>query len=533
MALREADDRFPPSTLLLDGNSLTIAEVCSVARSLTAEVTLAPSAVEGMLRSRALIDRLAAGDQPVYAVNTGVGLLADVRIEREDLDLLQRGVIRSHATGVGEPLSREVVRAMMLIRANVLAKGLSGIRPIVAERLLDLVNRGVTPVVPSQGSVGASGDLAPLAHIALALIGEGDVEMNGSVIPSRDALARSGLEPIELLAKEGLALINGTQATTGLGVLSLLAAERAVETAEVAGATSLEGLRGTPEPFRPEVHEARPHPGQIASAQRLRALLVDSEIRESHRYNDPRVQDAYSLRCMPQVHGAARGALRYVRQVLEIEVNSTTDNPLIFPDAGVVLSAGNFHAQVVAQALDFLAIAVADVASISERRVERLLNPDLSGLPAFLARDPGIESGFMIAQIAAVDLLAEMRVLAHPASVDSVPTSGNKEDHVSMGMAAARKARRAVECLEYVLAIELLCATQALEFLKPLRPGRGVQLAYTRVRHQVRPLEGDRVLGPDIERLRQMVHAGEFATLALDEAEQVVVPRGRRAKDHR
>ena len=517
----------------ITGQGLTLDDVQRVALGHERDLVLSPEAREKVSRSRRYVEELLQKNERIYGVTTGFGRLSDVFIQPDRRKELQLNLIRSHASGVGPRLSSPEVRAMMLLRANSLARGDSGCRVEVVERLLDFLRVGIHPVVPEFGSVGASGDLAPLAHVALALLGEGDVEMNGSVIPSRDALARSHLEPIELLAKEGLALINGTQATTGLGVLSLLAAERAVETAEVAGATSLEGLRGTPEPFRPEVHEARPHPGQIASAQRLRALLVDSEIRESHRYNDPRVQDAYSLRCMPQVHGAARGALSYVRQVLEIEVNSTTDNPLIFPDPGVVLNAGNFHAQVVAQALDFLAIALADVASISERRVERLLNPESSGLPAFLARDPGIESGFMIAQIAAVDLLAEMRVLAHPASVDSVPTSGNKEDHVSMGMAAARKARRAVECLEYVLAIELLCATQALEFLKPLRPGRGVQLAYTRVRHQVRPLEGDRVLGPDIERLRQMVHAGEFATLAFDEAEQVVVPHGRRAKDHR
>jgi histidine ammonia-lyase len=294
----------------------------------------------------------------------------------------------------------------------------------------------------------------------------------------------------------------------------LLGAERALETVEVAGAMSLEGLRGTPEPFRPEIHRTRPHPGQIESAARLWSLLADSEIRESHRYNDPRVQDAYSLRCMPQVHGATRQVLAYVRQIIEVEINSATDNPLIFPVEEMVISAGNFHAQIVAQALDFLAIGLADIASISERRIERLLNPDLSDLPAFLARDPGIQSGLMITQLAAADLLAELRVLAHPASVDSVPTSGNKEDHVSMGMTAARKARRAVECLEYVLALELLCAAQALEFLKPLKPGRGVKQAYDLVRERVTPLDGDRVLTGDIEAIRDLVRHGAFVPLA-------------------
>jgi histidine ammonia-lyase len=525
----------------ITGQTLTLEDVERVALARERDLVLSPQAEEKVTRSRSFVEGLLEQNERIYGVTTGFGRLSEVFIQPPRRKDLQLNLIRSHASGLGSHLSSAEVRTMMLLRANSLARGDSGCRVEVVQRLIDFLRLGIHPVVPEIGSVGASGDLAPLAHVALALLGEGEVEMNGSVIPSRDALARSRLEPIELLAKEGLALINGTQATTGLGVLSLLAAERAIETSEVAGATSLEGLRGTPEPFRAEVQEARPHPGQIASAQRLRAILADSEIRESHRYNDPRVHDAYSLRCMPQVHGAARGALAYVRQVLEIEVNSTTDNPLIFPDAGVVLSAGNFHAQVVAQALDFLAIAVADVASISERRVERLLNPDLSGLPAFLARDPGIESGFMIAQVAAVDLLAEMRVLAHPASVDSVPTSGNKEDHVSMGMAAARKARRAVECLEYVLAIELLCAMQALEFLKPLRPGRGVLLAYEKVRQHVRALEGDRVLTRDIERLREMVHAGEFATLALQASERVAGPsldgtppaRGKRVSDRR
>ncbi len=525
--------------IAITGRSLTLEDVERVALGQEREAVLSDDAQARIQRSRTYVEELLEQNERIYGVTTGFGRLSEVFIQPRRRKDLQLNLIRSHASGVGTRLSVREVRTLMLLRANSLARGDSGCRVEVVQRLLDFLRLGIHPIVPEVGSVGASGDLAPLSHITLAMLGEGDVELDGGIIPSKQALAQSGLPPIELLAKEGLALINGTQATTGLGVLALLGAERAVETAEVAGATSLEGLRGTPEPFRAEVQEARPHPGQITSAERLRALLADSEIRESHRYNDPRVHDAYSLRCMPQVHGAARGALGYVRQVLTIEVNSTTDNPLIFPDAGIVLSAGNFHAQVVAQALDFLAIALTDVASISERRIERLLNPDLSGLPAFLARDPGIESGFMIAQVAAVDLLAEMRVLAHPASVDSVPTSGNKEDHVSMGMAAARKARRVVECLEYVLAIELLCAAQALEFLKPLQPGRGVKVAYERVRQQVAPLEGDRVLSADIERLRQLVRDGELAALALELSEQVETApsnhhrarRGRRARD--
>ncbi|HSG81903.1 MAG TPA: aromatic amino acid lyase, partial [Gemmatimonadota bacterium] len=369
---------------------------------------------------------------------------------------------------------------------------------------------GVDPVIPEFGSVGASGDLAPLAHVALCLLGEGHVHGAGEPEDAAVALKRVGLQPLQLREKEGLALINGTQATTGLGVLAAYGAELALETAELAGAMSLEGLMGTPTPFDERVHASRPHPGQIASAARLRALLAESEIRESHRHGDPRVHDAYSLRCMPQVHGAAREVLGFVRKVLEIEINSSTDNPLVFAEAGEILSAGNFHAQLPSQSLDFLTIACTDLASISQQRIERLLNPDLSGLPAFLASEPGVESGFMIAQVAAVDVLSEMRVLSHPASVDSVTTSANKEDHVSMGLESARKASRAVLCLQYVLAIELMCAAQALEFLQPLKPSAGVEVGYQLVRQHVAPLDGDRVLGADIGRLQRLIAEGAF-----------------------
>jgi histidine ammonia-lyase len=387
----------------------------------------------------------------------------------------------------------------------------------VVERLLDLLARGWTPVVPSAGSVGASGDLAPLAHIAITLLGEGEVWVDGARRPAARLLATHGLEPLVLQAKEGLALINGTQATTALGILAWLGARDALEALEVAGAMSLEALRGTPDAFRPEVGAVRPHPGQMASAARLRHLLRDSEIRESHRHGDPRIQDAYSLRCMPQVHGAARQALDYVGTVLETEANSVTDNPLIFPEAGVVTSAGNFHAQVVSQALDFACLALADLASISERRLERLLNPDLSqGLPAFLAQRPGLESGLMIAQITACDLLGEMRVLAHPASCDSVPTSANQEDHVSMGLAAARKFRRSVECLQYIAAVELAAAAQALEHRRPLRGGTGVEAAYDVVRSTVAPLAGDRSLSAELENLRRRLDEGAFRPDRLD-----------------
>jgi histidine ammonia-lyase len=494
----------------IDGHSLTLEDLARVASD-GAEVVLTKDARTAVGRSRAFIEELLESGERIYGVTTGFGRLADVLIAPEEQRQLQQNLVRSHASGVGAPMTVPQVRALMTLRANALARGRSGCRPVVVDRLLQFLNLGIHPLVPTVGSVGASGDLAPLAHVALALTGEGRVITEEGPRDTGTALAAHGLPPLDLVEKEGLALINGTQATTGLGILALLAAERALEAAEVAGAMSLEGLRGTPEPFRDEVHEARPHPGQAATARRLRALLEGSEIRESHRHDDPRVQDAYSLRCMPQVHGASRDVLGYVRGVLSVEANSATDNPLVFPEARAVVSAGNFHAQVVSQALDFLCIAVADLAAMSERRLERLLNPDLSGQPAFLARKPGIESGFMIAQVTAVDLLGEMRVLAHPASVDSVPTSANQEDHISMGMAAARKVARSVECLEYVLAVELMAAAQAVEYLRPLRAGRGVEDSIALIRRQVPTLDGDRPLTDDIEAVRELVRDGAVA----------------------
>jgi histidine ammonia-lyase len=498
----------------LTGETLTLEDLNRGARGFPGvSFTLAREALASVRRSRDFVESLLAGSDQIYGVTTGFGRLAEVVIPPEERAELQRNLVRSHSAGVGRPLAREEVRAIMILRANALARGNSGIRVEVVERLLGYLNRGVHPVVPEAGSVGASGDLAPLAHIALTLIGEGEVEFGGEIRPAGEVLAELKLEPLSLVEKEGLALINGTQATTGLGLLSLQRALVALETAEAAGAMTLEGLKGTPEAFREEAQAVRPHPGQGESASRLRFLLRDSEIRESHRLGDPRVQDSYSLRCMPQVHGAAREVMGYARRILETEANSTTDNPLVLPDAGVVLSAGNFHAQVVSQALDFLAIALADLAAMSERRIERLLNPDLSGLNPFLTPHPGLESGFMIAQVTAADLLAEMRILAHPASVDSVPTSANQEDHISMGMTAARKLRRSVECLEYILGIELLCGAQALEYLKPLRPGKGVEEAYQVIREYVSPLAGDRALSGDMERLAQLVRSGAFSAI--------------------
>lgn len=497
--------------MLIDGNSLGVVGVCAVARARTAEVALAPTARARMEESRALIDRLAAGDAPIYAVNTGVGLLANVRIPRGDLDRLQRNVIRSHAVGVGQPLSREAVRAMMLIRANVLAKGFSGIRPLVAERLCDLINHGVTPVVPSQGSVGASGDLAPLAHMSLVLIGEGEAEFEGRILPGAIALERAGLEAIELHPKEGISLINGTQAMLAIGCLELDAAETLVESAEAIGAMTLDALRGTPRAFDARIHEARPHPGQLASAARLRTLLEGSEIRQSH-IGCQRVQDAYSLRCIPQVHGPVRDALAEARRVFEIEINSATDNPLVFGEE--IISGGNFHGESLAFQLDFLAVALSALAGISERRIDRLVNPALNEeLPPFLAGHAGLESGLMMAQVTAASLVAENRVLAHPASTGSITTSGNKEDFVSMGMTSAVKLERIVRNTCHVLGIEALAAARALDLLAPLKSSAVLEEARNRIRAVSPPIEGDRAFYIDIAALATLIASGQLATL--------------------
>jgi histidine ammonia-lyase len=507
--------------LELDGRSLTLESLETIARG-QGSVALSEEARSAIRSARDTVESLVEEGKVVYGVTTGFGRLAEVSVSREDRQSLQVNLLRSHAAGVGPLLPPEEARALLLLRANALARGHSGCREVVVERLLDFLRHGVHPAVPEAGSVGASGDLAPLAHLALPLIGEGEVLEGGKdpgeegwgqgqgTRPASQVLEERGLEPLTLKAKEGLALINGTQAMTGIGALALLRAERALDQMEVAGAMSLEALRGTPEAFRSEVQAARPHPGQIRSAERLRELVRDSEIRESHRYGDPRVQDAYSLRCMPQVHGAARSGMGYVREVLSREINAATDNPLVFPESRSVVSAGNFHGQVVAQVLDLLCIVAADLAAISERRLERLLNPDLSGLPAFLAPEPGIHSGYMILQVTVVDLLAELRVLAHPASVDSVPTSAGQEDHVSMGMAAARKARRAVGILETVVAAELLAAGQGLEFRLPLQPGTGVRRAYRVLREAVPPLRGDRSFAGELSRVRELVGEGAF-----------------------
>ena len=485
----------------IDGASLTLEQTAEVASG--AQAGLAHSARARIERSRRFVEDIVARGEVVYGINTGFGALSDVTIPPDKLRELQVNLVRSHACGVGEPLLERAVRAMMIQRANVLAKGYSGCRSEVIETLLEMLNAGVHPVIPSRGSVGASGDLAPLAHLALVAIGEGEALYRGTRVKGGEALDAAGIQPLTLEAKEGLALLNGTQAMTAVGGLALLDAERLTDAADVSGAMTLEALKGTPVAFDHKIHAVRPHPGQIRSARRLRELIDGSEIRESHRDHvvDPRVQDAYAIRCMPQVHGAVRDSLAHARRILEIEINSATDNPLIFAEAGEVLSGGNFHGEPIALTLDYAAIAIADLGTISERRVERLVNPDLSGLPAFLTPDPGMNSGMMIAQIVAASLIAENNVLAHPASVANLPTSGNKEDHVSMGMTSALKFAHIVKNVEVIVAIEAMCAAQGLDFLKPLKPGPRLAEAYSRIRAVVPRLERDAALSSYIEQL--------------------------------
>jgi histidine ammonia-lyase len=489
----------------IDGLSLTLDAMLAVAEG--AEVALSAGARPRITVARRVVEDIIARGDTVYGINTGFGALSDVTIPPDELRQLQLNLVRSHSCGVGDPLPEPAVRAMMLLRGNVLARGHSGCRAIVIETLIRMLNAGVHPVIPSRGSVGASGDLAPLAHLALVAIGEGEANYKGQRMAGAAALRAAGILPLALEAKEGLALLNGTQAMTAVGGLALLRAERLINAADVAGVMSLEALRGTPVAFDERIQSVRPHQGQIASAARLRMLMEGSEIRESHRDHavDPRVQDAYAIRCMPQVHGAARGAIAHTKEIIEIEINSATDNPLIFPESGDVLSGGNFHGEPIALGLDYAAVATADLGTISERRVERLVNPELSGLPAFLTPHPGTNSGFMIAQVVAVSLIAENNVLAHPASVTNLPTSANKEDHVSMGMTSALKFDQIVGNVEMILAIELMCAAQGLEFLKPLKPGPRLVRAYEAVRDLVPPLDRDVPLSAYIQSLVPLV----------------------------
>jgi histidine ammonia-lyase len=510
---------MPPPACTLDGQSLTIADVVRVSRDPAVQVRIEPGARRALVRSRAVVDRAIRSGLTIYGINTGFGKLANVRIPPDQLDQLQANLIRSHAAGIGRPLPPPVVRAVMLLRANVLLRPTSGVRAELVEALVALLNAGVVPLVPEQGSVGASGDLAPLSHIGLTLMGEGQVLSSaGSVVPASSALEQAKLGRYRFGPKEGLSFINGTQAQTALLALMVHDAQRLWRTAVAAAAMSLEALRGTPTPLDPRIHDNRPHRGQLQAAALMRELLEHSEIRESHRENDPRVQDAYSIRCAPQVLGAVFDAIRFAESTVVTELNASTDNPLVFEN-GDVISGGNFHGQPVAQALDILALTLTTLQAIAERRVERLVNPDLSqGLPAFLTADPGLCSGFMMVQIAAASLVAESRALAMPASIGSIPTDANQEDFVPMGMAAGYKAGRILANAQRVVAAELLCAAQGLEFLKPLSPGRGVAALYQRLRTldpPVPPLTQDRSPAPDLERLARAVAEGDFDPFTL------------------
>src|SRR5215211_1052503 len=499
--------------LELNGQQLTLQQIADVAKG-REQVVLGTEARTRVEQSRRVVQDIVTEGRTVYGVNTGFGKLSDVSIDRSDLIQLQLNLVRSHSCGLGEPLPQAEARAMLLLRANVLASGFSGARPVVIDTLMAMLEKGVTPVIPEKGSVGASGDLAPLAHLALAAIGEGEVFYRGERLPAAAGLERAQIAPLQLEVKEGLALLNGTQAMGAVGAIALHRADKLVRLADVAGAMTLESLRGTPVAFDERIHVARPHAAQIAVAAHLRELLQDSEIRRSHVDNDPRVQDAYSLRCMPQVHGAIRTALSHARQVVEIESGSATDNPLVFSESGDVLSGGNFHGAPLALVFDYAAIALTDLMSITERRIDRLVNPDSNeGLPPFLTPQPGISSGFMMLQVTAVALLNEAKVLAHPSSIDNVPTDGGKEDHVSMGMTSAVKLRGIVELAELTTAIELMAGAQALEFHAPLAPGRGVKQAYEIVRRLVAPLKQDRAMSGDIERLTAAIIRRDFAAL--------------------
>lgn len=504
--------------ITLDVDGLTLEQLVAVARE-GAAVQLSSAARSRIADARALVDRWVAEERTIYGVTTGFGALSDRTISAADTRKLQENILKSHSAGVGPAFDEECVRAFIALRIKDMACGHSGIRLETVEALLHLLNAGVCPVVPQQGSVGASGDLAPLAHLALVLVGRGEAVYEGERIAGAEALRRCGLSPLTLASAEGLALVNGTQVMTGVGALALADALRLGRLVDVAAAMSLEVLMGSRTEFDPRIHRVRPHPGQIAAAENMDRIVAESEIISSHK-DCFRVQDAYTLRCSPQVHGASRDVMAFARQVIETEMNAATNNPLIFADDGDFLLGGNFHGQPVALALDFLAIAAAELANISERRIERLVNPKLSGLPAFLVSEGGLNSGFMIAQYTAASLVSENKVLCHPASVDSIPTSANKEDHVSMGTISARKARDVVRNCGHVVAIELLCAAQALDLFTNLRPGRGTLAAYRVIRQIVPHLEDDRVLADDIAAMEALMADGRI----LDAVEDAVGP---------
>jgi histidine ammonia-lyase len=511
---------LPATSLELTGEGLTLDDAERILRGQVEHLSLAPAARQRVERSRRCLTSLLASGATIYGVNTGFGKLANQRIEAAEVLALQENLLRSHAVGMGPLLSVRTSRLALALRIQTLAKGYSGVTPALIDNLIEMFNRGVVPAIPEQGSVGASGDLAPLAHLALVVMGEGhafvsrpgsdgDLHPGARPLSGRAALRRVHLKPYRPQAKEGLALINGTQISAAILAEALVRARHLAKVADIAGAMTVEATKSSQRPFDPRIQQIRPHPGQIACAANLRRLLADSEIMASHA-DCSKVQDAYSIRCMPQVHGTLRGALTHVTQVVECDMNAATDNPLVFADTSEVISGGNFHGQPLALAADLLAAAVTDLSSISERRVENLVNPDLSGLPGFLTPQPGLNSGMMLVQVLAAALVAENKTLAFPASVDSIPTSANREDHVPMSTAAARKSRAVVGNATRVLASELLCAAQGIEFHKPLRPGQGAEAAYRHIREHVRPLGRDRTLHRDLEAVERLIRSGSL-----------------------
>jgi histidine ammonia-lyase len=505
---KKTSQEFFMQSVLLDVDGLTIEALTAVARQ-GATACLSPAAAQRISEGRALVDRWVAEERRIYGVTTGFGALSDVAISPKDVRQLQENILMSHAAGVGAPLDPETVRAVMTLRVKEFARGHSGIRLATALFILEMLKKGIVPVVPEKGSVGASGDLAPLAHLALVMLGRGEAFYEGHRMPGGKALSVCGLKPLQLEAAEGLALVNGTQVMTAIGALAVFDAERLAKLIDLAAAMSLEVLMGSRMEFNPRIHQVRPHNGQILSAANMERITRNSEIISSHR-DCSRIQDAYTLRCSPQVHGATKDAIAYCRRVVETEMNSSTGNPLIFADSDEFLLGGNFHGQPVALAMDFLGIAIAELADISERRIERLVNPKLSGLPAFLVSDGGLNSGFMIAQYTAAALVSENKVLAHPASVDSIPTSANKEDHVSMGTIAARKCREILANTVNVIAIELLCAAQALDLFTNMKAGEGTCAAYQVIRQAIPHLDADRFLSADIAAMRDLIQSAEI-----------------------
>lgn len=494
--------------LFLDGNSLTLESFKDIVEK-GATVSLAPKAREHVQKSRAHVEKAIQSGEKIYSINTGFGYLSKVSIPTEKQDELQVNLLRSHAAGVGDPHSEVETRGILLLRTNVLAKGYSGVRPELVDTLIEMLNKKVHPLIPCKGSVGASGDLAPLAHLALVLIGEGEAIYEGKRLSGKDAMAKAGIKTIKLAPKEGLSLINGTQQMTALGALTLLKAEELVDLADLVCSASLEGVLGTPRAFKAWVHETRAYPGQTHSAKLLRGFMEGSEIYNSHK-NCDRVQDPYSFRCAPQVHGAIRDLLTFVRKTLSVELNAATDNPLVHPDTGELISQGNFHGQPVAFALDILGMALSEIGSLSERRTAKLIDPSFSELPAFLVKNEGVNSGFMMPHVTAAALVSESKLLTHPSSTDSIPTSNEKEDHVSMGPFAARKAKQILGNTQHIVAIEALAASQALDFRRPLKPGKGPQFLYGAVRKLVPTLESDRAMTPDIEAITALFHTGEL-----------------------